>query len=66
MKCLKSDSLRIEGGGWKIMEKSAQDWKCLGGDYLIDGKHPPRSQMPMCHCQSTVTDGQEEKVNLYF
>lgn len=48
------------------MEKSAQDWKCLGGDYLIDGKHPPRSQMPMCHCQSTVTDGQEEKVNLYF
>lgn len=34
-----ANSLTIEGGGWEIIEKSTQYWKCLGGGYLIEGNN---------------------------
>lgn len=69
MKCLKmlANSLTIEGGEIKIiLKKSTPYWKCLGSGYLIEGKQPPASQMPLYHFQSTITNEGKEQVNLYF
>lgn len=46
-----ANSLTIEGESWEIIEKSTQYWKFLGGGYLIEGKQPLRSLMPLYRVQ---------------